>query len=387
MNQSVLFLEGQTIQTLPCLCSLKKKGYETHIFCKHISYAYYSRFVDKKRITVDCQFNPEQYKDDLIAYLKEYKIDLIIPMNDEVSPFASKYKKEINEFSNLLLPDLDIFLQGFDKNELMKVCKKIEAPHPATADLDKSSLDEAAEYVGFPSIIKPNYTSGGRGMKVVNSLQELRQLAPSIIEEFGKAHLQRFITTTGGRQFKVQIFTDNDTINISTVMEKTRFYPLNGGSSCCNITIENNELIAICTKVLAYIGWVGFADFDLIQDPVDGLYKIMEINPRIPACIRTSFVSGVDFAEIIADYTLTGKVKKYKYQPGKTLRYFGLDLLWLLKSKQSFFKKIAWFNLFGRGIYYQDASFIDPVPFFSGTLQNIKKMLNPEFKKAKQGLI
>jgi D-aspartate ligase len=374
MVSSVLLLEGQTVQALPCLASLKNKGYETHIFCKNISYGWYSRFADHKRITVDCQKAPSQYKRDLIIYLKENKIDVIIPMNDEVSPFVSEFKEEINQLSNVLIPHLDVFMKAYDKNELMKICKEIGVEHPASADLDKLTLQEAAALVAFPSIIKPNYTSGGRGMRVVQNFEELQNFAHSIVQEFGSSHLQSFVPA-GGRQFKVQIFTDNRDIHISTVMEKTRFYPASGGSSCCNVTIEDKSLVDPCSKILKRIGWIGFADFDLIEDPRDGLVKIMEINPRIPACIRTSFVSGVDFAEIICDYTLTGTVKEYTYVPGKTLRYFGMDILWLLKTRNSFSFRNGWFNLLGKDIYYQDGSFRDPIPFFIGTFVNIKKII------------
>ncbi|WP_320041113.1 ATP-grasp domain-containing protein [uncultured Desulfobacter sp.] len=385
MRRSVLFLEGQTVQALPCLESLKRKGYQTHIFCKNISYGCHSRFTDQIQLTVDCQKDPLQYKQDLLEYLEKNKIDVIIPMNDEVSPFTSKFKKEINKVSNVLIPQFEVFLKGFDKNQLMGVCKSIGIDHPNSCDLNRFTLKEASEYVGFPAIIKPNHTSGARGMKVVHNYNELHNYAPAIIKNFGDSHLQTFVPA-GGKQFKVQIFTDNKDIHISTAMEKIRFYPVSGGSSTCNITIENNELVEMCSKVLKHIGWVGFADFDLIQDPRDGRFKIMEINPRLPACIRTAFVSGVDFAEIIVDYTLTGAVKTYVYSPGKILRYFGLDLLWLLKAKKRSPFQNGWFNLFGRNVYYQDGSLKDPIPFLIGTIENIKKLLNPEFKKAKQGL-
>ena len=385
MSCSVLLLEGQTIQSLPCLSSLKKKGYETHIFCKNKSYGWYSRFTDKHTITVDCQKNPVQYRQGLMAYLRKNKIDVVIPMNDEVSPFVSQYKEEINQLSNVLIPEIDIFMKGYDKNLLMKICKEIGAAHPATADLDEVSIEEAAEIVRFPAIIKPNHTSGGRGMRLVRSFKELKDTVPLVTREFGSSHLQTYVPETG-RQFKVQIFTDNNLIHMATVMEKKRFYPVNGGSSCCNVTVENPDIVNQCTKVLKHIGWVGFADFDLIEDPRDRVFKIMEINPRIPACIRTSFVSGVDFVEIICDYTLTNKIKDYVYAPGKTLRYFGLDLLWLLNSQKRFSEKIDWFKIFGKEVYYQDGSFTDPVPFLIGTLENIKKLFNPEFKKAKKGL-
>ena len=82
------------------------------------------------------------------------------------------------------------------------------------------------------------------------------------------------------------------------------------------------------------IHWEGFADFDLIEDPENKECKIMEINPRIPACIKASLVSGVDFANLIVDASLNKEPPVQNYVPGKFLRYFGMDVLWLLSIKE-----------------------------------------------------
>jgi predicted ATP-grasp superfamily ATP-dependent carboligase len=138
--------------------------------------------------------------------------------------------------------------------------------------------------------------------------------------------------------------------------------------------------------VLRSIKWVGFADFDLIQDPKSGESKIMEINPRVPACIKSSIVSGIDFATIIAHQTLGVKLKIYKYKPNKYLRYFGLDLLWFIHSKNRFKTDPNWFNFFSKNTYYQEGSLDDIVPFIYGTFRGFLKQLNPNFRKSKSGM-
>ena len=47
-----------------------------------------------------------------------------------------------------------------------------------------------------------------------------------------------------------------------------------------------------------------YDDFDAIEDPDTGELLIMEINPRVPACIQMAMVSGINWAEIIR----TGKL-------------------------------------------------------------------------------
>jgi len=138
--------------------------------------------------------------------------------------------------------------------------------------------------------------------------------------------------------------------------------------------------------VLEKLNWRGFAEFDLIEDPMDGKMKIIEINPRITACIRASFASGIDFSEVIVNHALGFPIPQYIYRPGKYLRYFGLELAWFFKSKNRFRTKPGWFSFFGRNIVYQDGSPRDPLPFLVGLVSGILKQMNPEFRKSKSGL-
>jgi predicted ATP-grasp superfamily ATP-dependent carboligase len=185
----------------------------------------------------------------------------------------------------------------------------------------------------------------------------------------------------------VEIFIWEGKVINSTAIYKMRFYPEKGGSSCFNQAVERDDLVELCADVLKEIKWEGFADFDLIEDPRDKVIKLMEINPRIPACIKVSFKSGVDFAENIVNASLGLPVEKYTFKPGAYLRYFGLDLLWFIKSDQRFKTKPSWFKAFlSSRHYYQDGSLTDPKPFIFGTLGGLLKQLNPQFRASKKGM-
>lgn len=73
-----------------------------------------------------------------------------------------------------------------------------------------------------------------------------------------------------------------------------------------------------------------------MQEAESGDYKIIEINPRTPASLKASLASGVDFPAIILYDTLGHPVPKFKYEPGKILRYMGLDVMWFLFRRTDF---------------------------------------------------
>ena len=391
--KKVLILDGGAAHAMAIAECLKKSGYGVAVICDDKNeYGYHTKFADERYLGVDS--HKKEYAEFMLEFLKEHKFDVLIPTSDTAAEFMSFHKEELEQLTGVLMPERGVFEKGYDKNNLMTVCRENGFPHPQTIDLKGLEVDKLHEFdrveglknFPYPGLLKPNLTSGGRGMTLVNSLEELLEVYPAIHHQYGECHLQQFIKE-GGRQVKVQIMTDkNGDMAYSSVIWKQRYYPVNGGSSCCNVTIDNPVIASVCGKVLKAIGWIGFADFDLIEDPQSKQLLIMEINPRIPACVRSAFKSGMDYATMIADMTLGKPLREYKYESGKRLRDLGFDVLWFLKSPNRFRSEPSWFKFFGRNLYYQDWICGDFSAFFWGTWGNFKKQMNPEFRKAKSGV-
>ena len=376
---------GSGTQGYVTVKSLKKAGHKVYLLAKagH-NYADDSRYVDVK---IKTELSPDSE-----GYLKIVKetitcnhIDAVIPMGDIPSRFLSKNKEELLPIVHYVLPDIDIFEKGYDKNSLMALCAEKGYPHPQTIN-DVEDVDKLdVQRLQFPLLIKPNHTCGGRGMTLVHNFDELKAKYPIISNQFGACHLQQYIRQ-GGAQVEVQLYIDeNQKLMASSVIHKYRWYPENGGSSCCATSVKNDEAVDICYRLLKDIGWVGFADFDMIEDPDDGTLKIMELNPRIPACVKAAVVSGIDRPNLILSQYLGMPMPKIVFKSGIILKHLGMETLWLFYSKNRFKTKPSLFKVFGRNIYYQDFDWRDPMPFIWGTLHNIKQQLNPSFRKSKSG--
>lgn len=383
-QNKVLLLEGYLIQTQAIAKSLSRLGYYVIIFSEEkYSYGFHTRYAKEKYLTESCEKEPGRYYELILEFIKKNTVQAIIPMSDESARILAEHQDEISHFSSVSAPNIAAFLKGYDKNELMKVCASLRVDHPYTVELQG---DYSLDGLKFPAIIKPNITSGGRGMRIVHSIEEMEQNVQEVVKQYGPSHVQEFIPA-GGRQIKVQmLINENGDLVCSSVMCKTRWYPVNGGSSCCNITIEEPRLIEQCYHILHYLSWRGFADFDVIEDPRDKSLKIMELNPRVPACVKSAIISGIDWGEIIVNDICHIPQKNYYYTPGKTLRFLGFDILWFLKSPNRFSANPSWFKFFGKDVSYQDLDWSDFGSFFWGTIGNIKKIFNSETRKSKAGL-
>lgn len=384
---SNILLLGSGTQAFAIVKSLHKSGNRILMLISEAgNYADVSKYVDE-RVLTHYPDKSSEYLDLVKSVIAEKKIDVVIPMGDSVAEFLSRNREALVSLTHFKMPTLENFMKGYDKNLLMSLCREKGYPHPLTIDLSKTAYDDASNFCNFPypGILKPNCTTGGRGMCLINNHEDLLQTYPRIKAEYGECHLQQFIRE-GGSQVKLQLYvTEAGELLYSSVMEKVRWYPVKGGSSCCSVSVKKPQMVEICHNILKDIHWVGFADFDTIGNPDTGELLIMEINPRLPACIGTAICAGIDWGQIIVDDYLGKPQKQYQFKEGVTLRHLGFDILWFLKSPSRFKTKPCWFKFFGKKVFYQDFHFWDQKPFWVGTYHNFKKLFNPEFKKAKSG--
>ncbi len=387
MEKNSVLLLGSGTQALAIVKSLHKANNKVLMLVNGLgNYADSSRYVDDV-IEVKCLVTSLEYLEKVKCIISEKHIDVLIPMGDATAEFMSKNKNELLKLSQFKIPSYNDFMKGYDKNQLMSLCREKGYPHPKTIDLSQIQYDNPSNFTSFPfpGLLKPNCTTGGRGMCLIYCHTDLLDIYPRIRKKYGECHLQQFIRE-GGKQIKLQLYVNEDgELLQSSVLEKVRWYPVKGGSSCCSVSVRSPKMVELCHNILIDINWVGFADFDAIEDPDTGELLIMEINPRLPACIGAAINAGVDWGQVIVDDYIGRSQKVYSYHEGVALRHLGFDILWFLKSPKRFKTTPSWFKFFGKNVTYQDFRLWDQKPFWVGTWHNLKKMINPEFRKAKSG--
>ena len=382
-----ILIIGSGTQGLAILKSISLSNNRIILLTSEVgNYADVSKYVDERILTDYSVLDPD-YFSFIKTIILEKKIDVVIPMGDAPAEFLSIHRDELLKITHLKVPTYDNFMKGYDKNNLMSLCAEKGYPHPFTIDLSTTDYKKPSLFESFPypGLLKPNCTTGGRGMCIINNYNDLVRLYPNIKAEYGECHLQQFIKE-GGSQVKIQLYVnEKGELLYSSVMEKVRWYPIKGGSSCCSVTIKKPKMVEVCHNILKDINWIGFADFDTIGNPDTGELLIMEINPRLPACIGAAVNAGIDWGKIIVDDAIGKPLESYPYREGVIFRHLGFDILWFLKSPNRFKTRPNWFKFWGSNVYYQDFHFFDQKPFWVGSFHNLKKLFNPKFRKAKSG--
>jgi predicted ATP-grasp superfamily ATP-dependent carboligase len=374
----VLDAEGQS--SLPVIESLRNQGFVvTAGSYKPINMGFFSRYPSKRVLYPSPKTSPEAFLDRLLELVRQRRYEFVFPIDDHSSELLSAHKESFTPFTRLPVVDFDIFMKGRDKSLTLKCAREHGVPHPDTRYPGEESIAEIARAAAYPVLVKPNISNGARGISLVSKADELEPTYRRIQSEYGECHIQEYIPK-GGLQYKADLFLgDDQQLRAGIVYSKLRYYPVNGGSSVINRTVIRPDILGYAATLLRAMKWRGFADFDFITDPRDGIPKLMEINPRIPNCFRITQAAGIDFAAMIARHAMGEDCPTVEgYETDVYLRYLPLDVLWFLQSPERFRATPSFFKFFGKNLHDQILSFRDPGPLLGFCLDNLLALFQRE---------
>jgi predicted ATP-grasp superfamily ATP-dependent carboligase len=388
-KKRVLILDGDSRQGLPFMRSLKKAGHHVTVVCPwRCCPGYFSRYADKRLLWPDISKNERGFYQCLVDYLRSNHCDVTLPLGDVSAHLVSCHKQELSEYTSMPVPDYDVFMRAADKVQTMNYCMTNGIPCPRTYDAERESLEEIISKVPFPVMVKPSRGIGAIGLHRLENANELRKHYGAIRERYGPLIIQEFIPLSE-TQFQAEAFCNAQSkMTVCMVIGKPRFFPVTGGTSTCNITIDRPDIAENVRKLLEGIKWVGSADVDLILDPRDNTPKILEINPRVTAGIKIGFEAGIDYADLQIRLAFGRDIPIIKdYKLGVVLRNLCLDILWYKYSDKAARKrtKPSFWQFFGRNIKYQTMRIDDPFPFAGFILANLIKYTKPGLWSQKLG--
>lgn len=378
-----ILLFGGFVQVLSAAASLKQCGHTVLVAAEKDAVAKKAKYIEKY-IEFD-KSSVDSVGQRLIELCVKESINVIIPMEDDYAALLSQYKVQIEKetTTKCAIANRDSYDLVSDKAALLAFCKQHNIGHPRTEPID-NNYEWLAESVGFPALIKPNHSEGSKGIVLVNNLEELKDKASAIIAEYGECTLQEYIQND--HYYNLMIYRNASGVFSNHVILKIlRYYPIKGGSSCLAVSIENEPMVEMCKHLLNALNWVGMADFDILEKG-EGDFRIIEINPRVPASLRGAEMSGVNFPQIIVSDMLEDVIPRFEYKIDNYLRFLGLDIAWFLASPNRFKSKPSWFWLFGKNMYYEDGGWRDRSAMLTYIWSGIKKQLSPEFRRSKAGL-
>lgn len=382
-NIAVLLVDGADRQVLPLAKAYRKLGCRVAtVNGSKLDLGFTSKYPTEKILDPLMKKSKADHLRIIKELLKTGKYDVIVTTSDDTAEQLSLIRTDYEKYARFTTNYPNLFYKAYNKNITMSVCMQEKIPCPKTYFGVKSITDLPIDDVFFPMVVKPASSFGAIGFHRVDNYEQLKALILKLGNDTEKYVFQEYIPQTS-LQYECAMFIDqNNEVKAACVFSKNRWFPVNGGSSTCNVTVDRQDIVDSCTRLLKTIEWRGAADIDLIQDPRDNTAKIMEINPRVSGSIKVVIDAGVNIAQQMIELANNKEVTSYlPYDKDVRLRCIHTDVLWFLKSPNRFKSSPSWFSW--KHTSDQVWSFSDPLPFFAFSLQALRRYRS-EMKKREQ---
>lgn len=239
----VLILEGYTRQSLPLIRAFHKLGCHVTALCSsRLDVAYTSRLTDRRILGICDRDDVEATTKQVFELLESREFDVVVPTVDFSAKLLADNKEKFSMYARVVSNDSNVYDIAGDKNKTMKVCMDNGIPCPVTL-FDINNIEQLSDIkLKYPIVVKPRVGYGAIGLKRVDSEEQLKKLFEE--ERLNPADyvFQEYIPQTG-LQYECAMFIDeNNEVKTSVVFSKNRWFPIEGGSSTLNITVERPDI-------------------------------------------------------------------------------------------------------------------------------------------------
>ena len=209
--------------------------------------------------------------------------------------------------------------QMTDKARFTQVCAELGVPHPRTRTLRAGQADATDIDLAYPVVVKAASTAefhhvdfaGKKKVDVAASRDELAAVLDRIAGAgfTGELVVQEFIPGGDDEMGAVNLMSWPDGVARFGIFGQVlleEYTPGALGNSVAQITGPNSEAVENARRLVDHVGWAGFANLDLKRDPRDGVYRFLELNPRVGRSGYSVTAAGYNVARMYVEAFVEG---------------------------------------------------------------------------------
>lgn len=251
------------------------------------------------------RFNSPDVVEDLKKVVKDYDVNIILPITSNSIEVASILKSQLPD---LFVPvtDFENAKSLFDKADAAKVFKEAGLPIPLTYSVISAEM---------PAIAKPRKGGSSRGIQVFTNIEDLMHL-----QNLQNYLIQEYIEHS--REYTVDCYIDSEG-QIMTTVPRERLEVM-GGESTRTITCHNSVLEELSCRVIETFNLRGPVNLQFLHDLDKDRFLLLEVNPRLGGGVICSVYAGAPIIDYIIDESLGNKLQPCTDWASGTLlaRYF-----------------------------------------------------------------
>lgn len=243
-----------------------------------------------------------EYLPDIVAAARP---DAILPVNTPATVAAIALRDSGRVPARTNLPTAEAFAAAYDKRECLAACRRLGIPCPAVHE-PAAAATLLRRNRGTKLVVKPRLDfGGGHGVRIVSDEAALGAAVRHCDERLGGAIVQEFIPGDVTRlAMLLVLFGPDSRLVAGFTSRKLRQYPPEGGAVTAGESTAEPRLLEQMLPLFEAWRWTGPAEVDLKFDERDGCYKVLEVNPRLPAYLRLVVDCGLDLPALAAGLVL-----------------------------------------------------------------------------------
>jgi D-aspartate ligase len=313
VSTSVVVLRGVESAShgaLGILRSLGRLGVPVHVVaCHPRTAAFYSRYCRGKYVRNVENGNAKQS----VNFLRELGKSIggspiLIPTDDTALLFVADHAGELGEQFRFPSMSPDLIREVSSKKGMYHLAKEHGVPTPEAAfPTSRQDVLDFLSRAKFPVMLKAIY--GSRLMKLTGQKMFIVRTEAELLENYDAVEdpenpnlmIQEYIPGGDDTVWMFDGYFDQQSeCLLSFTGKKIRQYPVSQGSTSLGICLQNETVSRTTTEFMKKIGYKGILDIGYRFDARDGLYKVLDINPRIGSTFRL-FVAdnGMDVARAL----------------------------------------------------------------------------------------
>jgi predicted ATP-grasp superfamily ATP-dependent carboligase len=226
--------------------------------------------------------------------------------SDAAGVFFTHHASELAPHIRFVLPAPDALAAIVNKR--LQYARAAEADVPIPETHFPESLEEVEDLawrMSYPRILKPCQSHVGRALiddrkvLVLESPEHLIREYAALGESGSAFMVQEIIPGGDNALYGYLAFWDAQQREVAWLTKrKLRQSPPRFGDGSLQMVVEDPGIADLSRRLLKAFRYRGFVGVEFKQDPRDGRFKLMEINPRTVSGNQMTISAGVDFPYI-----------------------------------------------------------------------------------------
>lgn len=326
----------------------------------------YSRYCDHISL---CSSNEADVLQHLMSNIPEDYA--LIPTDERWVLFLSKNKSYLSSKHSVMVPDWDVIQICYDKGNSYNLARNLGLPVPQNYS--------PSDVINYPVFVKSTLSYRGdekmpRGY-VAQTFSDFKEKYTKLATIVGEENIMIQEIIGGGATHNYSfssLFIDGRFYG-TFCSRKIKQYPLDFGTGCVVEPVHDPNIKRVLKeyshRILENIRYSGISEIEFMYDSKEGLFKFIEINPRVWMQHRLAQAVGVNLLEGMIQKEETGE------QSDDDIIWIdeaGLIRVIIEELRCGQFEIHSYLDYIWRKKIYGVCSFTDPIPIFAQVVNILK---------------